>query len=120
MIYGIGIDTAEVSRIEKSMGREGFREKCFTREELKELGRKKTESAAACFAAKEAFFKALGTGFYPSQLLEVSLLHKENGAPYLALCGGAKTACDENSLRCHVSVTHEAGLATCIVLLEKI
>ncbi|MDL2215912.1 4'-phosphopantetheinyl transferase superfamily protein [Ruminococcaceae bacterium OttesenSCG-928-N02] len=118
MIFGIGIDTVEIARIEKSMTRENFTNACFTAAERAELAGKKVQSAAACYAAKEAFFKALGTGLYPQQLLEVALLHHENGRPYLAFGGGAALTMAEEGLAAHVSVTHEGGFATCIVLLE--
>ena len=58
-------------------------------QERQELEARRTplQSAAACFCAKEAFSKVLGTGVRGLFLTEVELLHRENGAPYLSLSG---------------------------------
>ncbi len=120
MIFGIGIDTIEIDRIEKSISRPWFTAASFSEEELEELSKKKAQSAAACFAAKEAFFKALGTGMYPGQLTQVSLLHEENGKPYLTFSGEAKETTEKLGLKCHISITHDGGFSTAIVVLEKL
>ena len=118
MIYGIGIDKVEVARIEKSMQTPGFADKCFSKEELNERKGKKAESYAAAFAAKEAFSKALGTGIGGIGLKEVSLLHEKSGKPYLKITGDTLSKIEPLNLIVHVSVTHEAGIAQCVVILE--
>ena len=118
MIYGIGIDVVKVSRIEKSMENPAFLKRCFSKEEFEERANKKAESFAAAFAAKEAFSKAMGTGIKSMALNEVSLLHEASGKPYIKLTGETLEKANSLSLKIHVSATHEAGLAQCVVILE--
>ena len=75
-------------------------------------------SAAADWAAKEAFSKALGTGVRGFELNEVSCLRDELGAPYLVLTGKAKQAAE--GLAFSVSLTHTAELASAIVIAYKL
>lgn len=122
MILGIGIDSCAVERMEKSMQRQGFCDYVFApgeQELLQTLGGKhKKETAAANFAAKESFLKAAGTGLGGFALTELALLRAENGAPYFKLGGRAAAWVAAQGLSVHVSLTHEAGVATAIVLLE--
>ena len=66
MIYGIGYDLCKIERMKKSLQSETFCKRVFGSAEwaaLQALGEnRRAESAAACFAAKEAFLKAAGTG----------------------------------------------------------
>ena len=59
-----GVDIVAVARMEKSLQREGFLRRCFSPEEQEYICRKANpaETAAALWAAKEAFGKALGVG----------------------------------------------------------
>lgn len=118
MIYGIGIDMVEISRIEKSLQNPHFMKRIFSDAEQQELAKSKTENIAAAFAAKEAFSKALGTGLPGIHMQEVSLLHEKSGKPYILLSGETEKKLRKLNLAIHVSVTHEAGLAQCIVVLE--
>ncbi len=119
MIYGIGIDMVDISRIEKSLQNPHFMKRVFSQEEQKELADRKTENVAAAFAAKEAFSKAIGTGLPGIHLNEVSLLHEKSGKPYIELSGETEKKLRKLNLAIHVSVTHEAGLAQCMVVLEE-
>ena len=69
MIYGIGTDLCDVGRIEKSIARPAFLQHVYTPAEqeliVAHTGKKQAETAAANFAAKEAFLKACGTGLSP-------------------------------------------------------
>lgn len=65
------------------------------------------ESAAACFAAKEAYGKMTGKGLSGLRLNEIELCHDSNGAPYLALNG--------ERLPVSVSISHDCGIAVAIV-----
>ena len=82
-------------------------------------GKRRAETAAANFAAKEAFLKAAGTGLGGFALSELALLRAENGAPYFELQGRAAAWATQRGLTVHVSLTHERGLANAIVLLEE-
>ena len=94
MIFGIGIDVVEVSRIEGAMTRQGelFLAKLFTETE-KQYCEKQSRPAihyAARFAAKEAVSKALGTGIGGSVgWLEMEVFRTENGAPKMIFHGKA-------------------------------
>ena len=113
-----GIDLVEIERIEKSLKNTRFLEKNFGEREKEELEKKgyKSESVAACFAAKEAFLKVMQTGLSGFALCEIELLHKESGAPYLELSGKAKKAIEEKGLKVCVSITHTTKLAQAIVI----
>lgn len=79
----------------------------------KRTGRRLLESAAAAFAAKEAFAKALGVGVRGFRLYEVQLVHDPLGAPILQLSGGAQRLADG---RCFsVSLTHTRQYAAAVV-----
>lgn len=121
MIYGIGIDMTEISRIKKAIQNEHFYHRVFSKEEQLELESKNIppQSAAACFAAKEAFSKAIGTGIRGFRLNEVSLLHTDLGKPYLLLFGQAKELAMKLQIKSfHVSVTHTKKLSLCQVIAE--
>lgn len=121
MIYGIGVDTATIARLEKSMASESFVQRVFGAAERAyfENIQYRSESVAAAFAAKEAFGKALGTGLSGFAWNEVETLHNEQGAPYLSFSGAAADLMREKSLHAHLSLTHEGGFATAFVILEK-
>ncbi|MBR2876461.1 MAG: holo-ACP synthase [Clostridia bacterium] len=114
----IGIDSVDISRIEKLLEKKNFLTRVFSEEEQKEfLSRgNKPQHIAAAFAAKEAFSKAMGTGIVGFSLNEVSLLHKENGKPFLSFSGRAEELTVKNGFSFDVSVTHTDTLATVIVI----
>lgn len=115
----VGLDTVEIARIEKSFEINSFFEKVYSPAERDFLGKKKNPypSAAANFAAKEAFAKALGTGIVGFSLDEVSVLRDNNGAPYLELYGRAKELA--RGYKFTVSLTHTSTLASAIVIAYK-
>jgi holo-[acyl-carrier protein] synthase len=124
MIVGVGIDVVSIGRIagliEKYDRR--FLKKIFTDDEIAE-GLERRDAAqffAARFAAREAFFKALGTGWGRGiSLREVSVIREESGQPRLLLTGRALEAVESRGARTsHVSLSHEAGTAQAIVILE--
>lgn len=114
----IGIDTVEIKRIEAMLKKEQFLSRVFSEAEQKEFALKnnKPQHVAAAFAAKEAFSKALGTGLCGFSLTEVSLLHYENGKPYLSFSGNALSIVEKNNLSFDVSVTHTDSIATVVVI----
>lgn len=122
MILGVGIDLCDAGRMEKSITRQSFLDHVFAPEEqalLAALGDKhRAETAAANFAAKEAFLKAAGTGLGGFAMPELAVLRRESGAPYFALTGAAATWAAEQNLTTHVSLSHERGLASAVVILE--
>ena len=92
MIIGIGTDIIEIERVRRAVLNEHFKEKVFTENEqnyCESRGVQSAASYAARFAAKEAFFKALGTGIFTS-LTEVEILNNATGQPQIFLYGAAK------------------------------
>lgn len=122
-MMGIGMDCIEVERIAKRLADSAFLEHVFSEKEQAELAVKqkgvKFQSAAAAFAAKEAFAKALGTGLFLYPLTEVALLHRKNGKPYLSFSGKAAQMMQKQGLFAHVTLTHTGALAMATVVLEK-
>lgn len=122
MIFGIGIDLCDAGRLEKSLAKQSFLDHVFAPSEqalLASLGEKRrAETAAANFAAKEAFLKAAGTGLGGFAMPELAVLRRESGAPYFALTGAAAAWAAEQNLTVHVSLSHERGLASAVVILE--
>lgn len=116
----VGIDTVELVRIEKSLEINGFIEKVYSLKERVLLAGKKNmvPSAAANFAAKEAFSKALGTGVRGFALNEISVLRDSLGAPYIELSGRAKEVA--KGLEFSVSITHTDSVATAIVIANEV
>src|SRR5580698_6931580 len=88
---GLGTDLVEVDRIADKIGKEqGFRELVFSPGEIAycESRTHKFEHYAARFAAKEAFFKALGTGWINGTAFnEVEIVNNEQGKPEIVLLG---------------------------------
>ena len=123
MIYGTGIDIIEVSRIRSVMERDiGFREKIFTPGEIAycETKKHKYENYAARFSAKEAFLKAIGTGWrFGIRFADIDVYHDEYGKPLIKLTGKAEQlAKDERISKIHVSLSHLKEMATAIVIVE--
>ena len=115
----VGIDTVEIKRIEALLkNKEQFLCRVFSIKEQQEFDKRnnKPQHIAAAFSAKEAFSKVLGTGVSGFNLNEVSLLHKENGKPYLEFSGKALKIVKESKLAFDVSITHTDSLATAIVI----
>ena len=123
MILGIGIDTIEVSRVAKEIaGTGGFRERYFSAGEINycEPKRGRVRNYAARFAAKEAFFKALGTGYRGGLAFkEVEVINNRLGKPEISLRGRAREVCRKRRIRAiHVSLTHIKNYSSAVVVME--
>jgi holo-[acyl-carrier protein] synthase len=125
MIVGTGIDIAETARIEVSIQRYGerFRNRIYTMREIEycERFKNKAERYAARFAAKEAAFKALGTGWRQGvRWLDVEVTHLPSGKPELALRGRAlEVATQLRVTRAMVSLSHADHYAVAQVIFES-
>ena len=124
MIFGTGIDIIEVSRIQKVLERDiGFKEKIFTQGEIDYCEEKKNkyQHYAARFSAKEAFLKAIGTGWrFGIKFGDIEVYHDEFGKPLIRLYGKADELIRENGISTmHVSLSHLKEMATAVVILEK-
>ena len=117
----IGTDIIEISLIRKSAENKHFLKHVFSDEELEFLTKKRdpAPSAAANWAAKEAFAKALGTGVRGFELNEVSVLRDELGAPYFKLSGKALEIARGLNITPRVSLSHSDEYAVAFVICEE-
>ena len=124
MIAGLGTDMIEVERVAVKIAKEsGFRELVFSKKEIDycEAKANKFEHYAARFAAKEAFFKAIGTGWLDgTAFYEVEITNDEKGKPVLALLGEtALVIAAMNFNNISVSLTHLKTIASSVVIIER-
>jgi holo-[acyl-carrier protein] synthase len=124
MITGIGIDVVQNDRIRNSIQRFGdrFLNRIYTEGEM-EYCRKCAQPEihfAARFAAKEAAFKALGTGWAAGvKWKDVEVVRLPSGKPELHLHGEALAhATSAGAQRFHVSLTHDQLVSCAVVVLE--
>ena len=124
MIVGTGIDIVEIARFRKILAGSGerFLNRVFTSEEQKFCLARKDPAPhfAARFAAKEAVFKALGTGWAKGiTWLDVEVQRQEDHAPAILLHGTAqKIAASKGAGRIHLSLTHTDNWAAATAILE--
>lgn len=122
MILGLGTDITDVARIAKSVADTRFKERVFSPAEIAycESRAHKNESFAARFAAKEAFFKALGTGWRGGLAFnEVEITNDDLGKPSLQLIGTtAGIVAEKNIISIHVSLSHTKETAIAVVIIE--
>lgn len=129
MIYGIGTDIVQVSRVEGVLARNAdrFAEKILGPEELeKYLARKATAEArglrflATRFAAKEAFSKAIGLGMnMPMTWRAMQTLNNPGGKPVAVASGALKQFMEEHGLTAQISISDEVEYALAFVIVEK-
>ena len=125
MIYGIGVDLAQISRIERAYDRFGLRfaNKILGQQELLDFQHTKrpVRFLAMRFAAKEAASKAFGTGFKQGVApRQIEVRHNRAGKPSLVFSGQALELTKEHGIvASHVSLTDEDDFAVAYVILEK-
>ena len=112
MIVAIGSDLCNIDRIAASLQRFGerFEQRVFTEIEIAKAARRpftKTGTLAKRFAAKEAFSKAVGTGFKAGVYMkDIGVVNMKSGAPTLALTGGAAARLAALTPAGHEAVVH--------------
>ncbi|MFF5144448.1 holo-ACP synthase [Streptomyces sp. NPDC013157] len=120
-IIGVGIDVAEIDRFRESLERTpGLAGRLFVERELYLASgeRRGVASLAVRFAAKEALAKALGA---PPGLLwtDAEVVVEDNGRPRLQVKGSVAACAAELGVRSwHVSLSHDAGVASAVVIAE--
>jgi len=124
MIFGIGTDIIEVARIEKQINSgSAFKKKIFTSHEIDYCDSKKfsAQNFAARFAAKEACFKAIGTGWRDGFAFnEIEVVNDDLGKPELVFYGEVKKFIEINKIiNSNISLSHIKEVVTAIVILEK-
>ena len=129
MIIAIGSDLCNIERIQKSLDRFGerFELRVFTEIERAKAARRpftKAGTLAKRFAAKEAFSKAVGTGFKAGVFMkDIGVVNAPSGAPTLALTGGAALrlaalAPDGHEIVVHLTLTDDHPWAQAFVVIE--
>ena len=130
MILGIGVDIADIRRIERTLDRFGdrFVQRVFTSVEQarSEARRERAASYARRWAAKEACSKALGTGLRMGIAWnEMGVVNLRGGQPTLVLSGGAAERLKamtppDMMTRIHVSLTDDYPYAQAFVVIEAL
>ncbi|MBB3988761.1 holo-[acyl-carrier protein] synthase [Croceicoccus naphthovorans] len=129
MIIGMGSDLCNIERIQNSLDRFGerFELRVFTDIERRKAQRRPFTIAgtyAKRFAAKEAFSKAVGTGFKRGVFMkDIGVVNAPSGAPTLALTGGAalrlaELTPDGHEVHVHLTLTDDHPWAQAFVVLE--
>jgi holo-[acyl-carrier protein] synthase len=115
VIVGVGIDVVDISRFAESLVRTPeLRDRLFTAGEI-DLG---IASLAARFAAKEAMAKALGA---PGNMHwhDAEVVSEASGRPVMTIRGTVLARANELGVTsCHLSLSHDAGIASAMVVLE--
>ncbi|RIV85289.1 holo-ACP synthase [Aurantiacibacter xanthus] len=131
MIIGLGSDLCNIERIQNSLDRYGerFTNRVFTDVENAKAARRPHTQAgtyAKRFAAKEAFSKAVGTGFKAGVFMkDIGVVNAPSGAPTLALTGGAASRLaqltpDGHLVKIHLTLTDDHPWAQAFVILEAL
>lgn len=131
MIVGLGSDLCNIERIRASLDRFGarFENRVFTDRERAKAERRpftKAGTLAKRFAAKEAFSKAVGTGFKRGVFMrDIGVVNAPSGAPTLELAGGAQAALDAlippgYRPRIHLTLTDDHPWAQAFVIIEAV
>jgi holo-[acyl-carrier protein] synthase len=131
MIVGLGSDLCNIERIQNSLERFGerFVNRVFTAVERAKAERRPFTRAgtyAKRFAAKEAFSKAVGTGFKRGVFMkDIGVVNLPSGQPTLALTGGAKERLDAlvppgHLAHIHLTMTDDHPFAMAVVIIEAL
>lgn len=124
LIVGLGLDIAEIDRIEAAIVRHGalIIERLYTPSEAAycESYRHKFDRYAGRFAAKEAAMKALGTGWRRGvRWRDIEVVREPSGKPSLSLKGAAKRIAEELGMKnISLTITHSGNLALAEVIFE--
>lgn len=131
MIIGLGSDLCSIERIVTALERHGerFEQRIFTEVERAKAARRpftKAATLAKRFAAKEAFSKAVGTGFSQGVFMkDIGVVNGPSGAPTLALTGGALSRIEAMTpagyrATVHLTLTDDHPWAQAFVIVEAL
>jgi len=123
-IFGIGVDVLRVERMQKLLDKHGDKllQRLLAPKELREVKARKNRARALamCWAAKEAFLKALGTGFDGIGWKEVGVVREENGRPVLIFDRVMKARLKALGVgKSHISLSDDGGLVCAYVIVER-
>jgi len=123
---GIGVDIVQNSRIRKSITNKNFLLRIFTKDEINKSKKTKNKIAffSKRFAAKEAFSKALGTGFRETlNFKDISITNNKNGKPSIKinnkLCNLINKKFKTKKINVLLSISDESEHSIAFVILEK-
>ena len=126
-IFGNGVDIIENKRIQKSLKKKEFLNRIFTQKEIKKSQRIKDKVSyfAKRFAAKEAFVKALGTGFRNNiNFNDIEIINNKKGKPLLKVSNKLKyflkLKCNIQKFKVFLSLSDEKKHSIAFVILNKI
>jgi len=129
VIYGIGTDIVQISRVEAALKRSGprFAEKILGPEELVKYHARSAKHAvrglrflATRFSAKEAFSKAIGLGMrMPMTWRSAQMLNAPGGKPVIVCSGALEEFMRSNGLSAQVSISDEADYAVAFVIVTR-
>ncbi|MBN2852422.1 MAG: holo-ACP synthase [Clostridia bacterium] len=117
MKLSTGVDIVEIQRVKQAIEKnDAFINRVYTKNEIdycEGKGREKYKSYAARFAAKEAYSKAMGTGFGGTlSPVSIEVINNKEGKPYIYINGEKKENCD-------VSLSHSKMYAVAYVVIFK-
>jgi len=126
-ILGIGVDIIENKRIKSSIRNHNFKNRIYSPKELKQsiLSKDKVKYFSKRFAAKEAFAKALGTGFRNNlNFKDIEIINDKLGKPYYAktkkITKLIKKEFKVNSFNCFLSISDENNYSTAFTIIQSI
>lgn len=129
MIYGIGTDIVQISRVEAALARSGprFAEKILGPQELEKYYARSAKNAvrglrflATRFSAKEAFSKAIGMGMrMPMTWRSAQMLNDPNGKPVIVCSGALGDFMREHRLSAQVTISDEADYGVAFVIVTQ-
>tara|TARA_B100001564_G_C20486823_1_gene599717 strand:+ start:177 stop:563 length:387 start_codon:yes stop_codon:yes gene_type:complete len=125
-ILGIGVDVIENKRIEKSIKKQAFKKRIYTSRELKQSEKIKNKVAyfSKRFAAKEAFSKALGTGFRINlNFKDIEVVNDKMGRPYYVNNKKITKLIQEKfkikKFECFLSISDENKYSTAFTIIQS-
>ena len=123
MVLGLGIDIIEIERIKKSIERYGdrFLNKVFTNEEIKYCNSKfnKYQHYAARFAAKEAVYKALTSGWKEGlRWKDIEIQNDASGMPSINSAGKLQSFLSGDT-QLRISISHSQNYVTSVAIIFK-
>ncbi|MEW6023021.1 MAG: holo-ACP synthase [Pseudomonadota bacterium] len=129
MIYGIGTDIVQISRVEAALARNGdrFAEKILGPQELEKYHARRARSEvrglrflATRFSAKEAFSKAIGLGMrMPMTWRSAQMLNDISGKPVIVCSGALAEFMQQNKLTAQVTISDEADYGVAFVIVTR-
>jgi len=129
MIYGIGTDIVQISRVEAALARSGprFAEKILGPQELDKYHARSAKNAvrglrflATRFSAKEAFSKAIGMGMrMPMTWRSMQMLNDPSGKPTIVCSGALDEFMRQNRLSAQVTISDEADYGVAFVIVTQ-